>query len=331
MTAEAHLRQSIFGSELRGDAEQLGQGGSVFQAEQENPMLSRQSACLADSFKIFVLKRVVEDLSKIRGAFGRCGRLVATRFLQRMIGRVEEKDRKIGWSVLLMTELTEEIEAICPKHPPVFLLRSEIVARFSEENEAKGFGIEDVVVEHLVGDGRPIHIFQIIQHKCFIFSKLQAGYEADMVLFNNAPLEQRKGDISFHMRVIDTAVEGENHLFDDILPIHQGFAVCGIRHADIFMIAAVADQRAGGELRIVVNGAIVKIFEHARLDFIIGIAEDDPFATRDIKSFVLSDADATVRFIQKDDFIGILFRIFAADFRRIVGRTVVDDDDFKIP
>ena len=245
-------------------------------------MLSRQSVRMADSFKIFVLKRVVEDLSEIRGAFGRCGRFVATRFLQRMIGRVEEKDRKIGWSVLLMTELTEEIEAICPKHPPVFLLRSEIVARFSEENEAKGFWIEDVVVEHLVGNSRPIHVFQIIQHKRFVFSELQARNETDMVLFNNAPLEQRKCDISFHTRVINATIEGENHLFDDILSIHKGFAVCGIRHTDIFMIAAVADQRAGGELRIIVNGAIVKIFEHAGLDFIIGIAEDDPFATRDI-------------------------------------------------
>ena len=128
MTADAHPRQSIFGSELRSDAEQLGHGGSMFQAEQENPMLTRQPAYLADSFKIFVLKRVVEDFSKFRGAFRRCGRFVATRFLQRMISCVEEKDRKIGWRVLLMAELTIEIETICPKHSPIFFLRPEIIA-----------------------------------------------------------------------------------------------------------------------------------------------------------------------------------------------------------
>ena len=125
-------------------------------------MFSRQPTRFADSFKIFVLKRVVEDFGELRGAFGGCGRFVATRFLQRMIGRIKEKNRKIGWSILLMAELTEEVEAVCPKHPPVFLLRPEIVARFSEENETKGFGIKDVVVEYLIGNGRTLHVFQII-------------------------------------------------------------------------------------------------------------------------------------------------------------------------
>ena len=139
MTADAHLRQSIFGSELRGDAEQFGQGRSVFQAEKENPMLSRQSACLADSFKIFVLKRVVEDLSEICGTFGGCGRFVATRFLQRMISRVEEKDRKIGWRVLLMTELPKEIEAICPKHPPKEDSSFELLLQFDHTSQRNVF------------------------------------------------------------------------------------------------------------------------------------------------------------------------------------------------
>ena len=88
--------------------------------------------------------------------------MVATRFLQRMIGRVEEKDWKIGRSILLMAKLAIEIEAVCPKHPPVFLLRSEIIARFPEENEAKGLRVDDIMVEHLVGNGRSIHVFQII-------------------------------------------------------------------------------------------------------------------------------------------------------------------------
>ena len=138
-------------------------------------------------------------------------------------------------------------------------------------------------------------------------------------MFDDASLEKRKGDISFDTRVIDTTVECENPLFDDILPIHQGFAISRIRHADVFMVAAVADQRAGGKLCVVVNGALVKIFEHARLDFVIGIAEDDPFAARDIEGFVLRNADAAIRFVQKDDFVRIFSRIFATDFGLIVG------------